>query len=163
MTVKLGLVLITLAVACSCAQGTSERGTPTPTLQSAGSVQVAPNPWGPLAVIDPEGPFPLGAALATGTIRITDDCVVLDEGAREVLLVWIADRTTWNAADRSVSFRNLDGSAVTADDGDRVELGGAGESVEENGALHELDWLRPPSPTCAHAERFTVSGVDVVR
>ncbi len=162
MKLHLGLLLITLVVASSCAPGTGGREARTPTLQSPGLVRVAANAWGPLAVIDPEPPVHLGAALATGTIRITQDCVLLDEGAREVLLVWMAYRTTWNAADRSVTFRNLDGSAVTVGDGDQVELGGAGESAEEGGP-HEVVWLSPPSPSCPRDERFTVSGVEAVR
>lgn len=151
MKATVGLLLITLVIACS-----------------SGSVGAAPNAtraaepslaWGPLAVIDPVPPVAIGEALATGTIRITEECVLLDDGGSEVLLVWMADRTTWDPVARTVTFANNDGPVGTVGDGDHVVLGGGGESAEE-GKLRDIVWLSPPAPSCPGDERFTVGEVE---
>ncbi|HSH22118.1 MAG TPA: hypothetical protein VK992_05870, partial [Candidatus Caenarcaniphilales bacterium] len=50
--------------------------------------------WGPLAVVDvPNRP----AALAEGTLEVTDRCVFLIKQGERVLLVWPADETEWDA------------------------------------------------------------------
>jgi hypothetical protein len=66
--------------------------------------------WGPLAVVPPQD----GAdtARTEGTLRITDTCVFLDGPSGPELLVWPADRTTWNAQTRAITFANFDGSTV---------------------------------------------------
>lgn len=48
-------------------------------------------------------------ALTTGTLRITDECVFLEEpGGNVALLVCPADRTTWNADEQAITRENLD-------------------------------------------------------
>lgn len=107
--------------------------------------------WGPLAVVPPSSA--VMEALAAGTLRITDTCVFLEKAGGELeLLVWPADRTTWNADARAITLENLDGSAVTFRDGDRVSFGG-GDSVGESGVsgeewVRQTDWVAPPAPSC---------------
>ncbi len=107
--------------------------------------------WGPLAVVPPQD----GAdtARTEGTLRITDACVFLDGLGERVLLVWPADRTTWNAKTRAITFANFDGSTVSAGDGTEVALGGSGDSSEESGTTSEewlarTPWVAPPAEGC---------------
>jgi hypothetical protein len=71
-----------------------------------------------------------------------DSQLSLEEAGNDLLLlVWPADRTTWNGEEHAVTLENLDGSAVTLRDGDRVSLGGGGDSVAESGVSGE-EWVR---------------------
>lgn len=71
--------------------------------------------WGPLAVVPPQS----GAdtARTEGKLRITDRCVFLSTRGGDVLLLWPADRTTWDAHARTITFSDNDGSTVIAGDG----------------------------------------------
>lgn len=115
--------------------------------------------WGPLAVArTPEQP----AARGAGTVRITETCVgLVDPIGRGALLVWPVDRVAWLAADRAVSFRNLDGSVHLLRDGDDVVLQGGGGGVGADGqpADRRFDWVAPPDPGCSFAEYFLVADV----
>ena len=96
--------------------------------------------WGPLAVVRPSNG--VMEALTTGTLRITDECVVvLDMAAGDaVLLVWPADRTTWDAGTGTIRLRSLTGIAVTLRNGAQISLGGGGGIVTE--------WIAFPAPSC---------------
>lgn len=93
---------------------------------------------------------------------------MLDEQGDDVLLVWPADRTTWNARARTVTFENFDGTTVTVGDGDEVEMGGGGTSVDEGGLpgaewLASIEWVAPPDPSCVTDTRWGVGDIlDVV-
>jgi hypothetical protein len=117
-------------------------------------------------VIDPTPPIPLPAALAVGTIRITDECVFLEHRGDKMLLVWLAYLTSWDPAARTITFRNIDGSLTTVRDGDPVELGGGGESPEEVDAaewVSTVDWAAPPGPRCPTGQPWRVSDVALDR
>ena len=107
--------------------------------------------WGPLAVVPPqEG---ADTARTEGTLRITDSCVFLDGPGGPELLVWPADRTTWNAQTRTITFANFDGSTVSAGDGTAVVLGGSGDSTDESGTtsqewLARTPWVAAPAASC---------------
>ncbi len=118
--------------------------------------------WGPLAVVPPQG----GADTARneGTLRITEACVVLVTRGGPVLLVWPADRTTWNAEERSIAFANYDGSTVTPSDGAYVVVGGSGDSNEESGMTTEAwlartPWVARPSASCPLEARWWVGAL----
>lgn len=118
--------------------------------------------WGPLAVVPPQG----GADTARneGTLRITETCVVLVTRGGPVLLVWPADRTTWNAEERSIAFANYDGSTVTASDGAYVVVGGSGDSNEESGMTTEAwlartPWVARPAASCPLEARWWVGAL----
>ena len=118
--------------------------------------------WGALAVVPPQG----GADTARneGTLRITETCVVLVTRGGPVLLVWPADRTTWNAEERSVAFANYDGSAVTASDGAYVVVGGSGDSNDESGTTTEAwlartPWVARPAASCPLEARWWVGAL----
>lgn len=119
--------------------------------------------WGPLAVDDSqEG----GEALIHGTLRIDDECVLLEEQGIEVLLVWPADRTRWNEAARTIIVMNRDGVENTIGDGSRVVMGGGGSSVEEGGLrsdrwIASVDWVARPSGECLRDVRWFVAQVDI--
>jgi hypothetical protein len=104
----------------------------------------------------------VGEARATGTLRITPDCVLLEHPAGGLaLLVWPADRVTWVAEDSAVRFTNLDGSIVTAHDGQRLHLGGGGDSVSEGGDpgdeyINRIEWVAKPSASCPSDTRWNV-------
>lgn len=133
---------------------------PLPSSIQASSTPGSPSPspppeladtWGPLAVIPPQD----GAdqARVEGTLRITDDCVILVDLSGPALLLWPADRTTWNAEDRTITFENLDGTSVSVGDGESVVLGGGGGSSAESGVTPEawlagMTWVARPANGC---------------
>jgi hypothetical protein len=118
--------------------------------------------WGPLAVVPPQD----GAdtARTEGTLRIADACVFLDQPGGPSLLVWPADRTTWDGTSRTVTFANFDGSPVSARDGTTVVLGGSGDSNSESGTTTEAwlartSWVAPPAASCPVESRWWVGAV----
>jgi hypothetical protein len=98
-------------------------------------------------------------------MRITGKCVFLEEaGGVLALLVWPADRTTWNSDAHAVTFVNQDRSEVTLHDGDRVSLGGGGDSVAESGIsgeewIRQTDWVARPASSCPSDVRWSVADV----
>ena len=118
--------------------------------------------WGPLAVVPPqEG---ADTARTEGELRITDTCVFLATRGGHVLLVWPADRTTWNAQARTIAFSNYDGSTVSAGDGTPVVLGGSGDSNEDSGTttqawLARTPWVARPAGSCPVASRWWVGAL----
>jgi hypothetical protein len=118
--------------------------------------------WGPLAVVPPQD----GAdtARTEGTLRITDACVFLVTTGGPVLLVWPADRTTWNPQARTVAFANFDGSTVTVGDGTTVVLGGGGDNDDESGTTTEAwlartQWVARPAASCPLDSRWWVGAL----
>jgi hypothetical protein len=107
--------------------------------------------WGPLAVVPPqEG---ADTARAEGTLRITDACAFLDAPGGRSLLVWPADRTTWDAQASTITFTNFDGSTMSAGNGTAVVLGGSGDTSEEGGTtsqewLARTPWVAAPAASC---------------
>ncbi len=136
--------------------GLAESATPvTPSNGSGGN-------WGPLAVVPPQE----GAddARTEGTLRITDACVFLVTPSGPTLLVWPADRTTWNAQARTIAFSNYDGSTVSAGDGTPVLLGGSGDSNEDSGTTTEAwmartPWVARPAASCPVESRWWVGAL----
>jgi heat shock protein HslJ len=138
------------AVLESVAAGRSEEGG-TVRLSGSGVDLVLGRVWGPLAVIPPQD----GAdtARTEGTLRITDTCVFLEERGGAVLLLWPADRTTWDAEQRTITFANFDGTTATVADGQPVVLGGGGGSSAESGVtsgawVAGMTWVAPPVDGC---------------
>lgn len=114
--------------------------------------------WGPLAVAD-SGYGP--EALTAGTMRITDRCVLLDEGDESVLLVWPRARTTWGSQDGTVGFVTVSGERAVLRDGDRVTFVGGGSSMREGGIdvdefLDSVDWVSEPDRDCVDDARWFV-------
>lgn len=121
--------------------------------------------WGPLAVAPP--PEGQGEALIHGTLQVTDECVLLKEQGDDVLLVWPADRTTWNPDARTVTFENPNGGTVTIEGGDDVRIGGGGSGVDEDGVSNEeyvsrREWVLSPKPSCVTDTRWGVGSVQAV-
>ncbi len=122
--------------------------------------------WGPLAVVPPAQGY--GAALAGGTLHITDACVFLEEaGGDPALLVWPADRTRWDGTARAIHFTNFDATEVTMGDGDRVTFGGGGDSTAEGGLpgaewVERLEWVARPDASCPIDVRWSVGEVGEV-
>jgi hypothetical protein len=118
--------------------------------------------WGPLAVVPPqEG---ADTARTEGTLRITDACVFLDTPGGPSLLVWPADRTTWDAQTSTITFANFDGSLVSAGDGTAVVLGGSGDSKDESGTTTEAwlartPWVARPADSCPLDSRWWVGAL----
>ncbi len=140
MRLAAAVLLTTLAIAgCSSADA--------PPHSSDDQQAREQDPWGPLAVQPPQEGFL--EAETGGTLRITDECVFLGDGDEsEVLLVWPADRTSWDGANRTITYEDVDGT-VTVADGDQVTLGGGYvpiESFEE--WVAEFEWVSPPAQTC---------------
>lgn len=122
----------------------------------------AADEWGPLAVTASTGG---DLALTHGTLRIGDSCVLLEQAQNELtMLVWPADRTSWDPTTRSITFANLDGRRVTLTDGETVSFGGGGDSTEEGGVSGEawrdgMDWVSPPGESCPLDSRWSVGEV----
>ncbi|MBA2373621.1 MAG: hypothetical protein H0V74_05405 [Chloroflexi bacterium] len=142
--------------------GASGAGSPGPGASVSPAVSTA-GPWGTLAVVPPSNG--VMEALAAGTLRITESCVFLEEAGDDLLLlVWPADRTTWSADPPGVTIRNLDGTSVTLRDGDRISLGGGGDSLAEGGVsgvewVRKTVWVAPPALTCPLDARWFVGEV----
>lgn len=118
--------------------------------------------WGPLAVTSARGGD--GEALLTGTLRVTNRCVVIEEQGEDVLLVWDAEQTTWNPDTRTITFENGDG-AMTVGNGDELRVAGGGSSVDEGGATSEewavgMDWVSKPASECLTDRRWFVSHIE---
>lgn len=132
--------------------------------RSASAAITSPEPqWGPLAVIPPLDGSDL--VLAKGTLRITDMCVYLVSNGKRTFLFWSADRTTWSPQARAIRFSNLDGTVVSASDGDAVSVAGGGDSEAESGMSWQvwasrMVWVAPPHPSCSTQERFGVGSLN---
>ncbi len=122
-------------------------------LASACGGEVAPSvddAWGPLAVTDPDGGMD---ALMYGELIIDNGCVLLNEQGDEVLLVWPRRATGWDEATETVFFESSDGTVHELRDGDQLQLGGGGGSVDEGGLdqealLAQTDWVSAPDASC---------------
>jgi hypothetical protein len=118
--------------------------------------------WGPLAVVSQTGG---DEALNTGTLRITETCVVLETaGGESELLVWPADRTRWDASAGTIGFTNADGIGLSLHDRQLVSLGGGGDGTAESGVSGEewmarVDWVAPPDLSCPLEIRWWVNDV----
>ncbi len=108
--------------------------------------------WGPLTVVESTG----DDARAEGVLRIRADCAYLESDDGPSLLVWPADRTTWNAVDNSLSFTSESGT-MTLSDGKQVVLAGSWFGADRDG---EIDWIAAPHAECpAVINRWQVSDV----
>jgi hypothetical protein len=105
---------------------------------------------GPLALIPAQQGTDL--ALAEGTLRLTDRCVLLVQPSARVLLVWPEDRTRWDPTTKTIAFTNFDGTTVVARDGDVISVGGSGDRNGDATAaaawLARTTWVAPPDPSC---------------
>jgi hypothetical protein len=130
---------VTVIVAASCGESQSE--------------------WGPLALVDATG----DTARTEGTVRITDECVLLDTGGETQLLVWPADRSRWNRDDRTISFTSLAGVELFVASDQFVVLGGGGSSAAEDGErwADRIDWARRPAPACVTDSAWFVSDIQL--
>lgn len=107
--------------------------------------------WGPLAVVPPSN-SQMEARLE-GTLQITDECALVESGRHRLLLLWPADRTTWDSAEQAVTLEDLDGTSVTWGKGSYVVLSGGGVSAAERGVAEEewlahTPWVAEPSLNC---------------
>lgn len=114
--------------------------------------------WGPLAVAESVGG---DHALISGTIQITDRCVLLDEGGDAVLLVWPHEGTTWDGEEMAVELVGRSGERAVLQDGDQVSFGGGGSSVDEDGTtasdfLESVTWISEPHRECVGDVRWFV-------
>jgi hypothetical protein len=168
-TVAIALVVIVgiaaVALWLGLPRGGGAPGATGSTSPTGAAASTSPNEtWGPLAVVPP-GKAGGDTALTHGTLRITDECVFLeDRDAEQSLLFWSADRVTWSAESHSITFRNVDGSTVTLRDGDRVTFGGGGDSTAESGTsgeewIRRTEWVARPPASCPIDVRWGVAEV----
>lgn len=113
--------------------------------------------WGPLAVM--KGPPSDYEALVSGTIEITDECVLLRNGDERSLLVWPSEGTHWDESSRTIRY-TADGT-VELQHGDTLTVGGGGSSEAESGAdgrawAQTIDWEAEPDPACFTSRRSFV-------
>src|SRR5688500_5692101 len=120
--VAVGIVVAAL-VLWNFARGDGEvsGGSSQPAETPGASAAETPSPseaavdWGPLAV--ERGATTRDAAIS-GRLRVTDDCVLLvAEPASEILLLWPAERTSWDAPGSTITFVNTDGTSIDLRDG----------------------------------------------
>ena len=154
-----GVVLAAFA-AGGCATPISSVTPTAPASEANGS----PSPpksdrFGPLAVV----PATDGTdtARTEGTLRITDDCVFLEVGSEQELLIWPDARTEWDKDTEQISFTNFDGTVVRVGDATPVVLGGSGDSDAESGLvpgawLANISWVKPPAGSCPLESRWFV-------
>ena len=104
--------------------------------------------WGPMAVLDAPDGAPHGQAAATGVVRITEECVFLEQNGRSVLLIWDGSRVSWDAETSTISHRNDDGTVFVVSDGMEVEVGGGSAQGFPVLYLERADWLSAPRDAC---------------
>lgn len=119
--------------------------------------RVSHSEWGPLAV----SRLSLGgdAALTSGTLRISDDCVMLEDAYESAtLLVWPPAQATWDASVRRIWFQNRNGRVIDLGDGQRVSLGGSGMNIGDSASgeattwdawVTGIEWEAEPDPACS--------------
>ena len=151
---RLAVAAISVLLLISCAGLREETG-----VHSQLVARVGERPWGPLAVVQGAGGE---EALIAGSLQVGDRCVLLDERGTDVLLIWPADRTGWDAESETITFESTTGEVVILGDGDHVALGGGGSSVEEDGLsagefVAGLDWVSLPAPECVVDTRWFVN------
>ncbi len=157
-----GLVVVLAIVVGACGGGDTG-GTSDPPGTTEGPVGVeGDGEWGPLAVVPPADGS--DGALIQGTLRVTEDCVLLSEQGDDVLLVWPADRTIWSPDVSTVSFLLGAGQWATFADGDRVTFGGGGSSTDEGGLADDdwvagIVWVSEPDAACVTDTRWFVGAV----
>ena len=160
-----GLVLVVALVAVSCGTdagvGELSASEDTSTVDQA-STEAPEGVWGPLAVVSSGDGS--DAALIAGTIRVSNGCVLLDEQGSDVLLVWPADRTSWDPVNEVVSIESLEGTTVELRDGDSVTFGGGGSSAAEGGQsagefLASVSWISEPELSCVTETRWFIGEV----
>lgn len=82
----------------------------------------------PLATWDPSGVELFhDATVGSGTLRITDDCVLLQlDNAKQVLLVW-PEPTSWNPSTQTIEFVSprAEQERMELRDGDQLRPGGS--------------------------------------
>ena len=120
--------------------------------------------YGPLAVISPSDG--LDTARNEGVVDLDGPCAALRARGRVILLLWAADRVTWNATSHSVAFRNPDGHLVTIASGTQVVLGGGGGLLEEDGLTAEawlagMSWIARPVASCRFDGYWGVGSIDL--
>ena len=100
-----------------------------------------------------------------GRLSITEACVLLIAPPDDaILLVWPADRTSWDDEQRTIAFVNQDGSELSLRDGMSLRLGGGGWSEGESD-LTAVEWLDQwtlvsrPDAQCIAPEAWIVAGV----
>lgn len=141
-----------LIVAASCQIGDS------------GGEPEASREWGPLAVSESGHG---GRALIAGTVRITEQCVLLEEqGDETALLVWPSAQTNWDGEDMAVEFVSRSGQPTAFRDGDPAVFGGGASSETEGGQtidefLASVSWVSQPDRECVGDIRWFISDVEV--
>lgn len=148
------LVAVLMALIASGCAGNGEDAARGPTQEE--------DTWGPLAVMTARQ-F-LGQARISGSVLITEGCVLLEENDQEVLLVWLAQRTAWDGESRTITFENEDGETVSVVDDQEVSFGGGSSSVAVGAApseqwVEEVQWASRPSSSCLRDKRWIVNAV----
>ncbi len=124
---------------------------------------VASREWGPLAIAESASG---DRARITGTIQITERCVLLDRGNEAALLVWPSTHTSWDSEDMTVEFVSRSGQRTLLHDGDRAVFAGGGSSEAEDGQstdefLASIAWTAQPDRECVTDIRWFVSDIVV--
>ncbi len=151
------------AVAVGVAVALAGCGTAEQTAQPGDAEQdEASSAWGPLAVQAPqEGTMD---ARGRGTLRIGEQCVFLQAPAGNSLVVWPADRTTWDGDNAAVVFDAADAGTVRLADGDRVaSTGGFDQGGTPSEEWVPVDWVSPLAPACETDVRWILGGIEKYR
>jgi hypothetical protein len=114
--------------------------------------------YGPLAVVagQPSG----NEALISGTLKVTSDCVFLQSGSEDVVLVWPEEATDWEPDSATISYGS-GRERVKLAGGDEVSFGGGGSSVQEDGLkaaewMRSVKWVSQPASSCVTDTRWFV-------
>lgn len=118
---------------------------------------------GPLAIVPPAGGS--DSARAEGVLDLGGPCATLRSPGEVALLLWPADRVTWNADSATVSFANAGGQVATIPGGARVAVGGSGEPLDETGLtrdgwIEQTEWVHPPRPNCSFDAFWWVGSIE---
>lgn len=105
----------------------------------------ADDTWGPLAVLS--GPPNDEEALIAGSLHIGENCVTLEAGADEmVLLGWPSEGTSWDPQSRVIEY-SAGNRTVELSHGEEVSFGGGSRSAAE--WIDSVDgWASEPDPSC---------------
>jgi hypothetical protein len=125
--------------------------------------------WGPLAVARDDVGADFGRTV--GTLEISDECVrLLEETGDRLILAWWSEAVRWDTEQAAIVFAARDGGSVTVRDGQRVALGGSGETfavgsaeqVDRQAWVDSIAWVVPPNRSCDADGAWGVGNVELL-
>lgn len=141
-------VAVVVSVVAAC--GVFSAGNTPPAADVSAEVS-KPRDWGPMAVIRDTTLGALDAQVGYGTLKISADCVILQQSGAEpsspwhlVTIVWKSGRSGWHPPTGRIYSIGSAYSEHTLSDGDIISIGG-GQGPDD---IEDVEWIQRPHPDC---------------